>query len=48
MKMTLFSIWLGLTLGNLIVEYFSGKNWNQVARVSYFQGVALLVAGFLL
>ncbi len=46
--MKLFLLWFGLTLGNFTVEWFKTKDWPEAMERSYYQGVALLAAWFMI
>ncbi|HET8688385.1 MAG TPA: hypothetical protein VFM18_17380 [Methanosarcina sp.] len=54
--MTLFMLWVGLTIGNFLGEYLSATfsktntqpKWASVIERSYYQGFALLMAWFIM
>lgn len=49
--MSLFMLWLGIMSGNFIYTFLvkqfgqTAPTWEQTIERSYFQGVALLIAG---
>ena len=41
----LIAIWVGLTIGNYVYQYFTKKDWKKAYDISYNQIVPFVVIG---